>query len=127
MRFRSAPESFRCFSRAVIKAVGWEESTTGIEIRFVAKPGYTDYGPAMVGGVVYMHRPIWWEDMGAHSLACALLHEIQHVFDFRDGSLFEMTRDEAEKKAQGVETLISSEQAATLAKACGLEIEYRDH
>lgn len=125
MRFRSAPESFRLFSRAVIKAVGWEEKTTGIDIRFVEKPGHTDCGPAMVGGVVYMMRPIWWEDMGAHSLARTLLHEIQHVFDYRSGAFFEMTRDEAESRAQRVEVLISSERAEALASACGLEIEFR--
>jgi hypothetical protein len=125
VRLRSAPEAFRLFSRAVIKTVGWEKKTTGIEIRFVEKPGFTDHGPAMVGGVVYMMRPIWWEDMGAHSLARTLLHEIQHVFDYRDGSFFDMTRDEAEKRAQRAEVRISSEQASALAESCGLEIEFR--
>lgn len=125
MRFRSAPQEFRRFACAVIDAVGWKKLATGIEIRFVEKPGHTEHGPAMVGGVVYMMRPIWWEDMGADSLARTLLHEIQHVFDYRSGVLFELTRAEAEERAQQVENLISSEWAEALASACGLEIEFR--
>ena len=125
MRLRSAPHEFRQFAHAVIDAVGWRKLTTGIEIRFVEKPGHTDHGPAMVGGVVYMMRPIWWEDMGAHSLARTLLHEIQHVFDYRSGVFFELTRDEAEERAQKVEVLVSEEWALGMAKACGLNIEFR--
>lgn len=125
MRLHSAPKSFSRFAHAVIDAVGWKKLTVGIDVRFVEKTGHTDQGPAMVGGVVYMMRPIWWEDMGADSLARTLLHEIQHVFDYRSGVLFELTRAEAEERAQQVENLISSEWALGMAEACGLNIEFR--
>lgn len=124
MRFRSAPPPFRRFARAVVKAVDWEKATVGIELRFVEGPGFTQFGPAMIGGIVYMMRPYWWNDMGAHMLARTLLHEIKHVLDYRSGTFFDMTRDEIETRAQKVETLISEEQALALAQASGLEIEY---
>jgi len=125
MRFRSAPEPFRRFARAVIEIAGWEKETVGVDVRFVERPDdLTQHGPAMIGGVVYMMRPYWWNDMGAHMLARTILHEVKHAIDYRSGIFFDLTRDEIEARAQEVEVLVSEEQALALAQANGLEIEY---
>jgi hypothetical protein len=103
--------------------VGWEKKVTGIEIRFVEKPGFTDHGPSMVNGVVYMMRPRFWDGLDAHTFARVLLHEVQHAIDYRTGVLFERTQETVERRARRVESLATPRLVRKLVKDCNLEVQ----